>query len=144
MSIGQTVIEGQLIKQLVRIAPNDIPYVASSGVTYHPQDEGDSGDVAYYEINNQGDTIDFDLDAYTEGFDSLAIKIQTVWGSTDFDLLQRDSDSTIISDDSGYHSDVWFAFIGGLKPHLRLTNFDDTQAAIYPYVWVFNMQSDEN
>lgn len=117
------------------IRPTDDIYVGHSGPTFNGQD---ANGVAIYEINASGDTIDFDLSGKLGDFDTPVVQITTIFGSTDFTVEDRPNNSTITSDVSGFDSDVWYVDISGTSFDLRLTNFNDTQAAFYPFVKVFD------
>lgn len=119
----------------IDITPSSSHYVANTGCVFHPQDEGGNGNVAFYEIQGASDTIDIDIEEeVNEASDPLLI-INTAWGPTDFDLLDRgDNNDEIISEVSGFDTDHWFVALDSATGKLRLTQFDDTQAAVLPYV----------
>jgi len=111
-------------------------FVASSGVNFQQQDQGQRGDIAYYEIVNTSDQIDFDVSDLMYSSGDTIVEINTIWGSTEFDLIDRQDQDVVISELSGFDSDVWHADITLSSGELRLTNFADTQAAFQPFIKV--------
>lgn len=122
---------------LVGIRPTDDAYVAHTGATFTAQSE--SG-VALYDIGATGDTIDFDLNAVAEPFDDPAIAITTAFGTTAYTVEDRSDSSVVVSEASGFDTDVWIVDVSASSLELRLTDFDDTQAGFYPYLRVFETQ----
>lgn len=121
--------------RMVGIKPTDDAYGTHTGATFNGQD---GTGVAIYEINASGDVIEFDLSEAAAYIDNPVIQISTIFGSTDFDVEDTSDNSTVVSDVSGFDSDVWIVDVSGTSLSLRLTNFDDTQAAVQPYIRVFD------
>lgn len=131
---------------LVPIRPDDPAHEADEGVTFHPQDEDDNLNVAYYEINDEGDRIDFNVNEYAQGLDVPILVLYSVWGATDFTLIDRATGDPIVSELSGYDTDVWMIDLSGTSGQLRLTDFDTdgdvdgTEAAWLPFVEVSGLE----
>jgi hypothetical protein len=138
MTVGAGLLEGTDVVDLISINPDSLAYVDHSGVTYHPQDENGNGNIEYYEINNQGNYIDFDVGRYTRDYNRPAIVFRTIYGAVDFDVYDRGQDRTIVSENSDFHSDVWIVDISDASSELRLTDFDDTQAGFYAHISVLD------
>lgn len=134
---GPGLLGGRVVDHLVGIRPDDIAYVTHAGAVFHAQG-ADNGNMAFYEIGAAGDTIDFDLGEVAGDMDEPRIVITTAWGSTDFDLIDRDDSETVIDESSGFDTDVWLPSIQVTSPNLRLTDFQDTQAAFLPYIGVYD------
>ena len=143
MGIGAGLIIGQTVDELVSIRPGDRAYVDHAGAVYHPQDENGNGNVAFYEIQAAGDTIDLNLSRYTEPLDSPKLVLHTALGPTDYAVEDRATGRTVIDEQSGFDTDVWVFDITSTSDELRITDFDTggqvdgTQAAWYPYVGLF-------
>jgi len=131
---------------LVGIRPDDAAYLDHSGATFVEQDESGNGSVAMYQIGNSDDAIEFNLTEYTRSFDHPVAVFRTVFGETDFDI-RPPGDSPIVSELSGFDSDNWMVDLRNEKKNLEITNFDTTngvdgtQAAWYPYIGIFNLES---
>jgi hypothetical protein len=143
MGLGAGLITGLDTDEVVSIRPGDGAYVEHTGAVYHPQDENDTGNVAFYEIQNQGDTIDFDLRRYTRPFDDPKLMLHTAFGPTDYTVEDRVTGNIVVDEQSGFDTDVWILDITSTSSELRITDFDPggqvdgTQAAWYPYVSLF-------
>lgn len=124
---------------LIGYRPTDAAYDAHSGAVFHPQDEGGNGTLAYYEIQNSTDEIDFDISEQAAGLENPVVQLNTIWGDTAFDVVDRGANTTLISEVSGFDSDVWWFTLPGATGELRLTNFADTQAAFLPFVQLYNV-----
>lgn len=122
---------------LVGIRPTDDAYDTHTGATFNSQS---ATGVALYDIEAQNDTIDFDLTGIIDDFDNPVIAITTAFGTTDFDVVDQTDDSTVVSDVSGFDTDVWLVDVSATSLQLRITNFDDTQAGFYPYLRVFELR----
>lgn len=139
MSIGAGIIEGASVGALYGIAPNDDLYVNHTGLTFDGQNSSGSGTVAIYEINNEGDTLDFDVPSVANEWNETLVTLYTVFGAIDFDAQYVSSGDDIIQEKSGYDSDVWRFVVDDPAAQIRLTNFDTNagvsgqQAAIYPF-----------
>lgn len=130
-----TTIQGDHNMTLVNIRPNAPAHIANTA----PYTQQSSDNVGFYEITDEGDTIDFDLEQVPDLQDPT-IEISTVFGTTDFDLVERDTGNKITSEKSGFDSDVWLIDVQNTSGKFRLTNFDDTQAAFYGYVKVYDAE----
>lgn len=145
MSLGPGLIRGQPTDLLVDISPGATAYVDDQGAVFHPQDEGGSGDTAYYEIQNTGDQIDFRVTRYMERLDNPFLVLYTSWGATDFQLIDRQDGAIQIDEFSGFDATGWIVNLAGTSGALRLTQFDTgttsgTEAAWRPYVGMFALQ----
>jgi len=140
MGIGVGLVSGFTVDRLYDISPDGSLYDDHTGMVYHPQDEGGNGNIAFYEVQNAGDTLEFTLPSEMARFDAGAIVLNTVFGSTDYDVLVPASGETVLSEQSGFDSDVWPISINLADTTLRLTNFDDTQAGFSPYVSVVQIE----
>ena len=66
---------------------------------------------------------------------------------TDFTLVDRQTGDPIVSEQSGYDSDVWAIDVSETSGRFTLTNFDTgdgvdgTQAGWYAYVTVLSLQA---
>lgn len=138
MSIGAGLLEGVDVVDLVDVSPDSIVYVDHQGLTYTPQNESGSGNVALYEVNNQTDQLDVNLRRYVRDYNEPTLMLNTIFGSTDFDVYDRRQERTLLSEDSGFDTDTWMLEITDASPELRFENFDDTQAAFYPYISIFD------
>jgi hypothetical protein len=73
--------------------------------------------------------------------------LNTVFGPTDFDLIDVGTGQPVVSEQSGFDSDVWYCEIGDTTERFVLTNFDTadgvdgTQAAWYPFVTVYPLKA---
>jgi len=121
---------------MIDIAPASTAYVNHTGTVHQAQS---TSNVGFYEIQNTSDVIEFDLTQVND-FDNPVMVVNTVFGPTDFDLIDRSSGSLIVGESSGYDSDVWIIDLSGTSGQYRLTNFDDTQAAFYDSVRLFDEQ----
>jgi len=132
---------------LVGIREGDPPLEFTTGVTFNAQDENGNGNVAFWEINNTGDEINLDLRDYISGLDTPILIFRTVFGPTDFDLLDQQTGSTIVSEQSGFDSDTWVINVEGTSGQFTLTQFDTgngvdgTQAGWYGYVQVVDLEA---
>lgn len=132
---------------LIPIRPGDAAYIDNSGSTFVAQDEQDNLNVAYYEINAEGDTIDFEVTNNAAGFELPILRLFSVWGPTDFTLVDLQTGDPIISEQSGFDNDQWIIDISGTSGRFRLTDFDTgagvdgTQAAWLPFVEVLSAES---
>ena len=132
---------------LVPIRPGDPAYVNNDGSIFHPQDENNNLNVAYYEIQAEADTIDFDVADNAQGLSEPVLVLYSTWGTVDFTLLDRNSGDPIVSELSGFDTDVWIVNLSGTSGRLRLTDFDTDagvdgqQAAWLPFVEVRGLES---
>lgn len=141
MSIGAGIIEGTKVADLlVGIRPTDDAFNSVSGATYVPQDDNGNGNVAYYEINNETDSIEFTIPSEAQEYEEVGVTVFTVFGPTDFDVERVASGTDVISETTGFDSDVWIFSGVQAGESLRFTNFDNTQAAFYPYIYVQEIQ----
>lgn len=134
---------GVEVNMLLDITPGSSYYVDHTGAVFHEQDEGGGGNVAFYEIQNQGDEIDIDISGKISDFDRPTVVIQTAWGPTDFSFQDREGRmgvEPIISETSGYDTDNWIVDVTGTSGKFRFGNFDDTQAAFLPYIWAIDRE----
>jgi hypothetical protein len=124
---------------LVAYRPGDAQYVDDDGVVFHPQNENSNGNVAYYEITATGDYIDLDLRDNLAGLDRPVLFLYTQWGATDYDFEDRGANEVLVSEQSGFDTDVWAIDLINTSGRYRLTNFatsngvDGTQAAWLPF-----------
>lgn len=132
---AETAVQGDYGMTMVNIRPNAPAHIANTA-TYNQQSDSN---VGFYEVNSAGDTIDFDLEQVADLQDPTIV-ITTAWGTTDFDLVERDTGDTVVSETSGFDTDVWVVDVQDTSGKFRLTNFDDTQAAFYGYVRVFDAE----
>jgi hypothetical protein len=139
MTLGAGLIEGQLTDVLVGFRPGDLAYEDHTGAVFHEQNEAGGGNVAFYEIQNQGDQIDINLGNIIFGMDQPVVVIHTSWGSTEYDVVERSSGNAFISERSGFGSDVWPIDVQATDGKIRLTNFADTTAAFLPVLSVFDL-----
>lgn len=121
---------------LIDISPDSDNLVKTEGVVYHAQNEDGKGNVDYYEIQSQSDEIVIDLTENIGGIDNPALIWNSAWGSTEFDLQDVNTGYTVVSETSGFDSDVWIVKLEGTSGIYKLTNFNDTQAGWYSYVQV--------
>lgn len=131
----ETTVQGDYTMTMVNIRPNAPAHIANTA-TYNQQSDSN---VGFYEVTSAGDTIDFDVEQVPDLQDPTIV-VTTAWGSTDFDLVERDTGDTIVSESSGFDTDVWIIDVQDTSGKFRLTNFDDTQAAFYGYVRVFDAE----
>lgn len=126
---------------LIGIRPGDDAYVTHSGTDFRAQDDTATAaeNMAFYEINAAGDRIDFDLAPYILGLGTPLAVITTAWGTTEYDLIDRDNGQVVLGESSGFDTDVWMVDLSGTEGQLRLTNFADTQAAFLPYLKVWDL-----
>lgn len=131
---------------LIGLRPGDDAYDDNTGMVYHPQDESGGGNVAFYEIQDPTDELLFDIRDFISGFDSPVLVMNTIFGATDFALRDRNGDSVVVEEQSGFDSDVWVFDIGDASGRFRLTDFDTgngvdgTQAGWYAYCRVLPAQ----
>jgi len=111
---------------LIGIRPQDEAYYGSDGVVYHPQDENNTGNIPFYEITDTADSIEFDLTGHLGGLDTPIAVLHTAFGTTDFDLRDRETDDAIISEQSGFDQDTWIVDLSGTSGRYELTQFDTT------------------
>lgn len=127
---------------LIGIRPTDDAYDANNGAVFHPQDENDGGNVAYYEIQNTTDEIQFDVREDTAGLSNPILILNSIFGPTDFSLVDRNTGEPIVAEQSGFDSDVWTIDISEASGRFSITNFntgngvDGTQAGWYAYITV--------
>jgi len=145
MGIGAGLIEGTAVDASVGTRPDDEAYDGHSGATYHPQDEGGTGNVGFYEINNTSDEINFALGPALRGISDPVLVFYTAFGTTDFDIINRNTNATLVSEQSGFDTDVWLVDAPPTTDQLRITQFDTgtvngTQAGWYPFVGVFDLK----
>lgn len=132
---------------LIGIRDGDPALEATTGVTYHPQDENGGGNVAFYEINNTADEINFDLRDYIGGLDTPILVLRSLFGETDFDLEDQTTGEVIVSEQSGFDSDTWFINVDETSGQFTLTEFDTdagvdgTQAGWYAYVELVDLEA---
>lgn len=138
MSVSSSLEEGTDVVNMVSISPDSIAYVNHKGAVFHPQDENNNQNISFYEITGTTDEIDFNTRRYTREYNRPILTLHTIFGPTDFDVVDRSQGRTIISEVSGFDTEVWNIDITDSSPELRLTNFGDTTAAFYPFVGVFN------
>ena len=144
MSIGAGVIGGDTIDTLVGIRPGDRAYKDHSGAVYHEQDQSN---VAYYEIQNTSDTIEFDVRDHMQGLATPTLTLHTQWGETHFYLQDRVDKNTITAEKSGYDNDIWMINLSGTSGRLQLGfnsgdgEPDGTQAAWLPFVGLINLKT---
>jgi hypothetical protein len=127
---------------LVGIRPSDSAYVNHTGADFVSQGDtitSPTNNLSLYEINNVGDQIDFDLVDRITGLGTPIMVVNTIFGTTEFDLIDRDNGNEILGETSGFDSDVWIINLSGTEGNLRLTNFDDQQAAFYPYIRISDL-----
>lgn len=147
MTLGTGVIQGVAVDQVVGIRPGDLAYEAHSGAVFHGQDESQGGNVPFYEIQATGDQIDINLGNIIFEMEDPALVFYTKWGETDFDVVERSEGTTIVSEQSGFDSDVWVVDAAATDGQLRITNFDTadgvdgTQAGWLPYIGVHDLVS---
>ena len=143
MGFGAGLITGLDTDELVSIRPDDKAYVDHTGAVYHPQDENGNGNVAFYEIQASGDTIDMNLSRYIRPFQDPKLVLHTAFGPTDYAVEDRVTGRTVVDEQSGFDTDVWVFDITSSSAELRITDFDPsgqadgTQAVWYPYVSLF-------
>lgn len=137
MPIGPGLLTGTQVGGIYGIAPGDDQYVDHTGLNYTAQTDSN---VAFYEVNAAGDTLEFILPDVVEKYDDAVFTLQTVFGPTDFDVLLKDSGTTLVSETSGFDSDVWRIEGESVGETIQVTNFDTTTAAIYPYLPVAEVQ----
>lgn len=121
---------------LLDISPDSDNLVKYEGAVFHPQNEQSNGNVAFYEIQSQTDEIVINVEQNIDGLTNPVLIWNTAWGPTDFDLIDINTGKTVISEVSGYDSDVWIVDLTGTSGEYKLTNFEDTQAGWYAYVQV--------
>lgn len=145
MSIGAGLIEGTRVSNLYDITPDADLYEGHTGMVYDGQDGSGGGSIGFYETRGEGDTLDFRVPDAARDWDETAMVFNTVFGTIDFDVQTVGAGETLVSEQSGFDSDVWVVRVpDGVT--LRLTDFDTgdgvdgQQAAIYPYVGFFEIQ----
>lgn len=129
---------------MVDISPNSSYYDGHTGATHVEQGSDPDGQgvqsLDFYEINNTGDEIDFDLSNWA-GLSGATLEINSVFGATAFQVRDRgDGNSIVIDELNGFDSDVWHIDISSTTGQLRLTDFNSTEAAIYTYATVYGRQ----
>lgn len=144
--IGQGLVAGRPVTRNLAIRPGDKAYVDHTGAVYHPQDENNTdGNIAFYEITAEGDEIDLDLRRYISDATRPHVAFYPLWGATDFDIIERATDETLVSEQSGFDTNVYVVDISGSDGQLRLTNFDTgdgvdgTEAGWYAYLDVYDL-----
>jgi hypothetical protein len=144
MSIGAGVIGADTIDTLVGIRPGDRAYEDHTGAVYHAQNENNNGNVAHYEIQNPSDTIELDIRSYIFDMAAPTMVIYTPWGETDYNIEERTTGDVLITEQSGFDTDVWVVDVQSTDGKLDITQFDTTngvdgtQAAWLPYTGVFD------
>ena len=125
---------------LIGIRPGDSAWVRTIGANYIRQEEHDT--ISFYEIQNGYDQIQIDLSEYITGLSDPVMVARTAFGPTDFTITDRESGDIVVSEKSGFDTDVWFVDISETSGKLTIGEFDTddgvdgTQAAWYPYVTV--------
>lgn len=119
-------------------AGNDTP--GETGPIFRRQNENQTGNVAFYEIQHVDDFIKIDVEQFDSSLEDAALIWNSIWGPTEFDLVDRTLNKTLISEVSGFDSDVWIFDISDGSGQYTLTNFDNTQAGWYAYVEVRELQ----
>jgi len=138
MSAGPGLLTGLDVVDLVSISPDSLAYDDHSGPTFHPQNENSNGNIAFYEVTSAGDTIEFNLSRYTGSYDRPAFTVNTIFGTTEYDIYDREQERIAISEKSGYHSNLWVIDMDNTSSKFRLENFSDTQAGFYAYIEIYN------
>lgn len=147
MGIGAGLIEGEATDSLLDATLDGEHYVSNSGAVFHPQDESGTGNVAFWEITSESDSITFQVPLADLDFDTPVLVLRTLFGPTDFDVQESGSGSTIVSEQSGFDTDIWFVNIAGTPGEYTLTDFDTgdgvngTQAGWYPFIVVEDLQT---
>lgn len=130
---------------LIGIRPDDSAYVGHTGADFHPQNESDT--IPFYEITSTADEILFDLSDDAEQIDNPVMIARTAFGPTDFTITDRQSGDVVISEQSGFDTDVWFVDISQTSYKLKIADFDTddgvdgTQAAWYPFLTVIGART---
>jgi hypothetical protein len=141
MSIGPGLIEGTRTGGvLYGFRPGDDYYVDSTGLVYHPQDENGTGNIPFYEVTAQGDSVEFRVPQVVRDYSNTALSFNTVFGPTDYTLEDASSGNNIVEELSGYGSNVWNVEVARPGATLRITDFGDTTAALYPFFTVSEVQ----
>jgi len=109
---------------LIGLRPGDEAYDDHTGMVYHSQNENGNGNVAFYEVQNTGDELLFDLRGMVDGLDEPVLQLNTIFGATDYNLEDRGTGNVIIAEQSGFDSDVWRIDISDTSLRFRLTQFD--------------------
>lgn len=132
---------------LIGIRPGDSAHVDTSGVIYTPQDENGAGNIGYYEVTATGDSVTFDVADRMGAFDTPILELNSIWGETEFDLIDTVDGEAVVSEFSGFSNDVWLIDISGTSGRFRLEiadnsgSVDGTIAAWLPYVGLMGAQA---
>jgi hypothetical protein len=121
---------------LIDISPESDNLIKADGPVYHGQNEDSQGNVAFFEIQDRHDELIFTVEDNISGLDNPVLIWNTAWGPTDFDLIDLNTGQTVVSELSGFDSDVWIIDLTGTSGEYKLTNFEDTQAGWYAYIQV--------
>lgn len=147
MGLGAGLITGREVDLLVGLRPGDAAYDNHTGFTYHPQDESNTDEnVAFYESGAVGDQLDFDVGPYIGQMETPMLVLQPIFGAVDYDVIERTTDQSLISEYSGFASNVWPLDISPTDGSLRLevanndSGVDGTEAGWYPYAALFDLQ----
>lgn len=131
---------------LIGIRPGDGAYVEHTGAVFHAQDEQQNQNVPYYEIQGTNDEIIFEIRDNISGLANPILTLYTHWGEVDFDLIDDVDGDIIVSEQSGFDSDLWMAEVDGRSGRFKITQFDTTdgvdgtQAAWLPFIGVANAE----
>lgn len=137
MGVGPGLIQGVSVEGVYDISPSGAIYEGSSGLNFTAQT---ASNVGFYEVTSQSDSLQFRVPDIVAQYDDAVLTLNTVFGPTDFDVIEVSSGATLISETSGFDSDVWRVFTSNDGATLEVTNFDDTTAALYPYLGVAEVQ----
>jgi len=139
MALGAGLLEGARVSKLVGIRPDDFAYQSHSGLVFHPQDENNTGNIPFYEVTAAGDSITVDLAAAVREFDSPALQLNFVFGSTSF-TVQNAAGQTVVDELSGFDTDNFHASLAATDKELTVTSFDDTTAGLYAFQLVYDQE----
>lgn len=131
---------------LVGIRPGDAAHIDHEGLVYTSQNENDAGNMAFYEVQNTGDYLIFDIREYVGGFERPIITLHTHWGDVDFTLYDQVDGDVILDEVSGYSPDKWMVDVTATSGRLSVTEFDTdagadgTQAGWLPYITIQDLK----
>lgn len=112
---------------LIGIRPKDSAYEnATGGVTYHEQT--DTQTLAFYEITGTDAEIQFNISSRIEQMVQPVLFLYSHWGSTDFSVVDRLTDKTLVDEQSGgVSTNVWPVNLTETSGIYSLTNFKTNQ-----------------
>lgn len=140
MGIGAGVLQGVSVDTTGDMTPSGDLVLEDDGVTYNEPEY----ETPHYLIEYPDAFLVFRIQPLISELQNPRLVLYSMWGPTDFDLIDDGTGRTIISEQSGFDSTGWIINVSDVAGPLRLTNFDTddgvdgTQAAWYPYLLVYD------